>query len=753
MKKSLPLSFALLLAATSVQAAPITQGQARQRAERFLQHQLHRPVTASIVSRPLGNAAVFHAPAMQQEQAPFYVFNADNSYIIMSGDDQMPAILGYSLNESWPTDEALIPDALKAVLASYASEVEAIRKGLMPARPARELSDDPEIIVNAMIKTQWNQTYPFNKYAPGVGAFDKFNVNYQMHYPIGCAAVAFGQILNYWKAPQHPEDCEAYYTWQEWLNETDSIQHEGVGTLSSQTIYDYEHMPLTLKYSAELSGLSDEEFELQGEAVGTFLRDVAWALEMDWASGGGGSYDHQNIWAMVGRMGMSPEAQYLHASQFPGDIMSEEWWQLIQEDLDNGRPIRYSGADPSAGGHAFIFDGYDSNRFVHVNWGWGGMCDNWYDISILKTDLYDTQSGRIFNFSTRNGMVHNLHPRTEGEVLRPSANDLHYYGYVFNLGEQSLDLPLGFCAREHILTITDGLFDYMFNARPIYSYRTKFTADNGESYTQPMLEDADLFTLMRCDPAKVNAMLQLPTVADFTQLPEGHYVRSLEVKKQLGEESTDWLTPTNISDSLYLLNINIKDDEVILTAGNIAEQYGLYLAEESAVNIQTPDDYSMLHTVFTEDPKHITAGNPIDIYLIATLFLRGGNFVLPNPEGNSNLQITLSDNDGNVLEEEQMEFIDELLQAIALGYQVPSGDYALQFTIPFEEGTYDLCFNIEQLGFEVHHTLVVGNGTPTAIRNIGQKSDLRNASYDLMGRKHNRNTGLNIQGGRVVFVK
>ena len=35
-------------------------------------------------------------------------------------------------------------------------------------------------------------------------------------------------------------------------------------------------------------------------------------------------------------------------------------------------------------GHAFICDGMDAKGYLHINWGWGGYCDGYYQISALE---------------------------------------------------------------------------------------------------------------------------------------------------------------------------------------------------------------------------------------------------------------------------------------------------------------------------------------------------------------------------------
>ena len=55
----------------------------------------------------------------------------------------------------------------------------------------------------------------------------------------------------------------------------------------------------------------------------------------------------------------------------------------IKEELSAERPIIYSGQSRK-GGHLFLLDGYDHNGMVHVNWGWNGVNNGYYEIETLN---------------------------------------------------------------------------------------------------------------------------------------------------------------------------------------------------------------------------------------------------------------------------------------------------------------------------------------------------------------------------------
>lgn len=59
-----------------------------------------------------------------------------------------------------------------------------------------------------------------------------------------------------------------------------------------------------------------------------------------------------------------------------------EFTKIITDELQEGRPIIYCGTGED-GGHAFVVDGYDTNYFLHVNWGWGGYSDGYFDMNYM----------------------------------------------------------------------------------------------------------------------------------------------------------------------------------------------------------------------------------------------------------------------------------------------------------------------------------------------------------------------------------
>ena len=69
----------------------------------------------------------------------------------------------------------------------------------------------------------------------------------------------------------------------------------------------------------------------------------------------------------------------------PHQLLDREWNELLQNELDNDRPIIYSGYN-SQSGHAFILDGYTDTNYYSVNWGWSGYCNGYFLLTALDPE-------------------------------------------------------------------------------------------------------------------------------------------------------------------------------------------------------------------------------------------------------------------------------------------------------------------------------------------------------------------------------
>lgn len=96
------------LIASNVQAAPRTRNQARDIAQNIAKQQ-------SKNTQDVRSAKAANRPD-DDDQQPYYIFNYDSGsgFVVISGDDEMPDVIGYS--DTGNIDEDNLPVAMKGYL-------------------------------------------------------------------------------------------------------------------------------------------------------------------------------------------------------------------------------------------------------------------------------------------------------------------------------------------------------------------------------------------------------------------------------------------------------------------------------------------------------------------------------------------------------------------------------------------------------------------------------------------------------------
>lgn len=213
--------------------------------------------------------------------APYYAFNLEQGYVIVSGDDEMTELVGYAENGFFDAEN--VPPQMQLWLDGYAEYVAAVQSGKAKARKIL-LSDSPSVVVEPLVTTKWNQDAPFNNFAP--------------------------------------------------------------------------------EYSSE-----------QADAVALLMKDCGVSLNMNYGPVSGASiYSYYPAFKNYFR--------YSSRTVNRSGCETAEFTKIITDELQEGRPIIYCGTGED-GGHAFVVDGYDTNYFLHVNWGWGGYSDGYFDMNYM----------------------------------------------------------------------------------------------------------------------------------------------------------------------------------------------------------------------------------------------------------------------------------------------------------------------------------------------------------------------------------
>lgn len=365
-------------------AAPISESAAREKAARFLTSKKGGSSAArSTVRRSIGAPGSSVSLTAVDNQKAYYVFNVEssNGYVIVSGDDRMPDVLGYSYSGSYNPDS--IPDNMKAWLQGYADEYLYLQSH--SDVKAASLTSVTGGSILPMIPTHWSQNYPYNALCPTIQGQSTVT---------GCVATAMSQVMYYHQWPkQTTKKIPAYTT------TTASIR---MPAIDANTTIDWDNMSPTYGYYCDT--------ETMNKAVANIMLLAGCSVKMNYGLGGegnsgSGAFLGDAADALKEYFDYESSLSYLKRNSYSGT--QDSWNQMVYNELKHGRPVIYGGQG-SNGGHAFIVDGYDANDLFHINWGWNGSYDGYFLLTALNTSngTFNSDQEAVFGIEGKGNPEH-----------------------------------------------------------------------------------------------------------------------------------------------------------------------------------------------------------------------------------------------------------------------------------------------------------------------------------------------------------
>lgn len=354
----------------------------------------------------------------------FYIFSSENSFVIVAADDRVKPIIGYSDSNPFVLNENMtnvnywlgkVNNEIQYVVDNDIKATEEIENEWKTLLAGNSLAPKSRATVEPLLTTKWNQGAPFNNMCPGGSV-------------TGCVATAMAQIMNYWEWPK-----------------------TGIGSFSYK---ENDYGELTVDFSsatydwANMKDTYGSYTPTEANAVATLMYHCGVSVKMNYStseSGTGSNYVHH---ALKTYFDYNPEITNIFKHHYEGydyeywyhdendylhgidDFTDEDWIPAIKNELNNERPVYYSGSDTEGGGHAFVCDGYNASDNFHFNWGWGGYCDGYFEIGLLNPGTGGIGSGSGV-YSENNFIILGLEPNPENYVAD---------AYVF-VGEGSWNTP------------------------------------------------------------------------------------------------------------------------------------------------------------------------------------------------------------------------------------------------------------------------------------------------------------------------
>ena len=327
--------------------------------------------------------------SVSETDAPYYIFSVskDRGFVIVSADQRMPAVLAYSENGLFDSDN--IPPNVQYWLDCYEEVYTALKN--RPDTDGNETGEadgknQGEEVLPILGNNHWGQDEPFNWLCPTVRG---------VRCVTGCVSTAMSQVMYHYKYPA-----------------------QGLGTVNYRTNTNsinisHDLTNITFRWNDMLDDYNGNYTQSQGSAVAELMYACGTSVKMDYCTGsqgGSGAYQVDLVTSYVNYFGYDKDAAFMTRNT----CSIEDWHKLLIGELNSNRPVNYSGHSSRDGGHSFVIDGYrwrSNNTYpdYHVNWGWDGSCDGYYQIAYLHpTEGGQSMTGGAFSESQQ--MTLNIKP-------------------------------------------------------------------------------------------------------------------------------------------------------------------------------------------------------------------------------------------------------------------------------------------------------------------------------------------------------
>lgn len=293
----------------------------------------------------------------------YYMFRnkEDNRLVVISGDQRMQSILGYTDNA---IEDNMMPDGLAELLTTYKRQYAA-------------LSPDCQTVC----KSNLNKGERLLK-TPDWGQWAPFNLRTPLSYPTGCAATAMSIVMRYHQWPVMGQGSKTHI-WKDSVMTAD-FEH---------TRYDWDNMPMSY----------DSYTTAQAEAVSLLMRHAGIAVEMYYAAESSGARQSLVPGALTQYFRYAATTRLVSAA----DYDAATWEKMMRSEIDADRPVIYTGESTMGrGSHGFVLDGYRDNLF-HFNFGWNGSGNGYFAISAFGS------TSTAFEFANQQQAVIGIKPLRE----------------------------------------------------------------------------------------------------------------------------------------------------------------------------------------------------------------------------------------------------------------------------------------------------------------------------------------------------
>ena len=277
----------------------------------------------------------------------------------------------------------------------------------------------PMLRADGLLHSHWTQDYPYNQLCP------RDPVNGNAYSLAGCPAVAMGQIINYLRTTEDTrftddDDYNHYYAGRNYVIDDDWASLK------------FPSFPMLNEMLDSIDATFEGGEELSDELAAALVFACGTACTQVYTSESSGTFFVDQAYDAYQRFGFTDCVLF----RDPDSLM----YATLISNLKAGYPAHLAVENPAGTvGHNVVVDGYrESDGKFHINFGYGGTLDNWYDIPDPNFYYGMTKvEGIILNIIPTMGPL-TVHESTIQQSLEVYPNPVSDVLYVKNFPSETV---------------------------------------------------------------------------------------------------------------------------------------------------------------------------------------------------------------------------------------------------------------------------------------------------------------------------
>jgi hypothetical protein len=390
-------------------------------------------------------------------------------YLVMTNNQSLPPVIAYSKRSVFsvkdekynPLKEMLVSDItnriqhLNLIPENIREENRSDWKTLLEQGPVyqrfQQWPPEGSTSTGGWLETNWTQSYPYNKFCP----MDNIT---GLRSIAGCPSIAISMIINY--------QCNLNGTL---FNDDDDYWHSYAGRSywidDDSAGWDFPSFPLLNQFFASIEQKYLNGSSLKEDEIAALVFGCGVAAQQVYTSQVSGTFGVDQAYDSFLRFG------YQDASLIYDTDTS--FYTQMRDDIITAMPVLLAVlSNTGQGGHNLVADGYNTDEYFHLNFGWGGSYNGWYllpeeipyNLTIIEGAITDIGDAYVAIDETEvdDPLEVSIFPNPAKDKLSVICNDLTTQGGTItilsidgkellrrdlNPGTEFIELDLGFLSN------------------------------------------------------------------------------------------------------------------------------------------------------------------------------------------------------------------------------------------------------------------------------------------------------------------